>query len=275
MSDFKLSGNPDAFCHLPVSLGGNAEGSSETEQTSEFSIVHPNSRAQDGRVQPTKESALQWQRYYRLFNKQLFDDQLPDCLITLVRRPGTLGYFRPHAYANRRGVVAHQIALNSTYIAELGDLAAFQTLTHEMCHLWRQEFGPKNKNGGSGSRGYHDRHWAGKMEAIGLMPSDTGAPGGKKTGYKVSDYVIDNGPFDKLARLLLISDELIEWRDHCPKPDATPQANNEDEPASDAKPKKRLKFTCETCQLNAWAKPTAKLDCGFCGAAMLPEEQSV
>jgi hypothetical protein len=35
------------------------------------------------------------------------------------------------------------------------------------------------------------------MEAVGLMPSTTGRPGGKKTGEKMSDYPIPGGRFLK------------------------------------------------------------------------------
>jgi hypothetical protein len=43
-----------------------------------------------------------------------------------------------------------------------------------MAHLWQWEFGSPYKNG------YHNTEWAGKMIEIGLMPSDTGLPNGKK-----------------------------------------------------------------------------------------------
>jgi len=33
------------------------------------------------------------------------------------------------------------------------------------------------------------------MESIGLMPSDTGEPGGKRTGQRMSDYPIEGGAF--------------------------------------------------------------------------------
>ena len=37
------------------------------------------------------------------------------------------------------------------------------------------------------------------MGAIGLIPSDTGAPGGKQTGQKVSHYIAGGGRFERLA----------------------------------------------------------------------------
>jgi hypothetical protein len=33
------------------------------------------------------------------------------------------------------------------------------------------------------------------MERVGLMPSSTGEPGGKRTGQKVSHYILADGPF--------------------------------------------------------------------------------
>ena len=76
------------------------------------------------------------------------------------------------------------------------------TFAHEMVHHWQEHFGTPPRNG------YHDREWAAKMISIGLMPSSTGKPGGKKTGYHVSDYVIEGGPFAlSFARL-----EATGWR---------------------------------------------------------------
>jgi hypothetical protein len=34
------------------------------------------------------------------------------------------------------------------------------------------------------------------MKEVGLYPSSTGAVGGKETGQRMSDYIIDGGPFD-------------------------------------------------------------------------------
>ncbi len=53
------------------------------------------------------------------------------------------------------------------------------TLVHEMCHVWQHHTPAKKCRGG-----YHDRVWGAKMEEIGLMPSNTGLPGGKKQANK-------------------------------------------------------------------------------------------
>ena len=40
--------------------------------------------------------------------------------------------------------------------------------------------------GQAAARGYHNKEWAAKMKAIGLMPSNSGAVGGKETGQQMS-----------------------------------------------------------------------------------------
>ena len=40
-----------------------------------------------------------------------------------------------------------------------------------MTHLEQAHFGKPSRNG------YHNKEWADLMERVGLMPSDTGAPG--------------------------------------------------------------------------------------------------
>src|SRR5438045_2690403 len=48
--------------------------------------------------------------------------------------------------------------------------------------------GPKRGN-------YHNKEWATKMIALGLMPSSTGMPGGRITGTKMSHYILEDGLF--------------------------------------------------------------------------------
>ena len=44
---------------------------------------------------------------------------------------------------------------------------------HEMAHLEQHHFGKPSR------AGYHNKQWAGMMKAVGLIRSDTGAPGGQ------------------------------------------------------------------------------------------------
>jgi len=234
---------------------------------------------------PTSEAHLYWSRAFDFWNNHLFGGKLPKVMITLSRKARVMGYYRPNAMENLAGAVIGQIALNPEYF-HLGDKEAHATLVHEMTHCWRQVIGPPNAKRGRGSRGYHDRIWADRMEEIGLMPSSTGRPGGKRTGYSVAHYPIPGSRFERLFDTLTAEMLPVDWRDHaCPKGaepvdplepiledlgvvagDRTGDAEEGDPPA---KPKDRIKFSC-ACGLNAWAKPSAKLVCGFCTEPMVP-----
>ena len=72
------------------------------------------------------------------------------------------------------------------------------TLAHEMAHAWQYHFGKP-----SAEAGYHNVEWGTKMEEIGLMPSNTGEPGGKRTGQQMTHYIVEDGPFAEAASDLL------------------------------------------------------------------------
>ena len=53
------------------------------------------------------------------------------------------------------------------------------------------------------SPGNTNKEWAAKMREIGLIPSDSGQPGGKDTGQKVTHYVEESGRFDRACTAYL------------------------------------------------------------------------
>lgn len=130
------------------------------------------------------------QSSYDHFNKTLFNNKLRDVIITFQREKNVMGYFSSSRWEGVEGSL-HEIAINPCYFITHKPLEFFQTLVHEMCHQWQEDFGKPGRGG------YHNKEWANKMESIGLMPSDTGEPGGKKTGQKVSDYPIPDSIFVK------------------------------------------------------------------------------
>lgn len=246
----------------------------------DFSGVHP----ENGELNPTLECMLYWIAVYKIMNRCLFGGKLPNCMITLERIGRAFGYFLPSSFKNRKGEIVHQIAMNPELFGSHGDLEAFQTLAHEMCHLWREVLGPRNRNGSNGTRWYHCRAWGRKMEEIGLMPSHTGKPEGRKTGYQMLEYVIEGGKFERLAKELLQNGMHIDWRD-AETPIAAPQASEElpdlegmllmpeggvAQPSQKPSKKtpKRVKYECPICELKAYAKPTARLICGDCNLRM-------
>lgn len=151
---------------------------------------------------------------YDYFNKALFDDQLPKVIFTVQRKKGILGYFSPDRWGSLDGKSCHEIAINPAYLAQCRASEVLQTLVHEMVHCWQYCHGTPPPN-----VCYHNREWAYKMRAVGLMPSDTGHPGGRTTGQHMSDYVIEQGPFFK-ACSSLIADEnyTFSWVDRMALP---------------------------------------------------------
>jgi len=111
------------------------------------------------------------------------------------------------------------------------------------------------------------------MEHIGLMPSDTGRPGGKRTGQKMGHYIIDGGLFYK-AFQMLDPDELEELRlKYLPvasltanrKRDKGTEAreNLENETGKKGKSGKRTKYRCR-CGNNIWGKSGLFIRCLDC-----------
>lgn len=147
------------------------------------------------------------QQAYDHFNVELFDGKLPGCLITLQREKKSHGYFSFQRFASAEGLRCDEIALNPMYFAIVPLEGNMQTLVHEMAHQWQAHFGDR------GRARYHNAEWGQKMEAIGLMPSSTGKPGGKRTGDHVADYPIKGGRFEIAARKLIDSAFRISWFD--------------------------------------------------------------
>jgi hypothetical protein len=195
---------------------------------------------------------------YDHFNTMLFGSLLPPCLITMQRHKGAYGYFHGERMARLDDdQVVDEIALNPATFEGCNPVEILATLVHEMVHLWQHHFGKPSRNG------YHNREWAAKMREVGLIPSDTGEPGGKETGQKVHHYIDTSGAFHRAAARLprLLGDPIL-YRDRL----------GEEEAVRRRKAASKTKYTCPACELNAWAKPGVHLVCGDCGEPMEPEE---
>ncbi len=130
-------------------------------------------------------------RVYDHFDRRLFAGKLPRCQILFQRMPTCHGRYN---HSPCEGVDTITLDLDDRADAEI-----LATLAHEMVHLWQYHFGSPGRNG------HHNEAWADKMEEIGLMPSDTGSPGGRRTGRHVGHYVIAGGPFDLACSELLVA----------------------------------------------------------------------
>lgn len=160
---------------------------------------------------PTEVAYAELQSAYDFYNAHLFEGMLPSCILTFQREKRTMGYFSFQRFRNPgTGASSDEIALNPEYFPLYPMLEVLQTLVHEMVHQWQYHHGKPSRTC------YHDRQWADKMESIGLMPSDTGQPGGKRTGQKVADYAIPGGRFEQATSLLLAEGFKISWLDRYP-----------------------------------------------------------
>ncbi len=194
---------------------------------------------------------------FACFNKALFNNKLPKCIITISSSGRQLGHYAKERFVCRKTEasqpVMDEIALNPDNF-DREDILILSTLVHEMIHLWQSALGNPSR------AAYHNKEWGTKMEELGLMPSDTGLEGGKRTGQKMSHYIIRGGQFEERANTYL-NNFLLDYRGQKRITISAP------------KKKSKVKYTCEECGLNAWAKPGVDLMCGTCEEHMDPEDE--
>jgi predicted SprT family Zn-dependent metalloprotease len=192
---------------------------------------------------PTKQSYATLQAAWRHFNKALFDGRLPTCLITFQRRARSYGYFAHERFEHRAdGSTTSELAMNPRHFNERSPEATLSTLVHEMVHGQQRHFG----NPGRG--GYHNKEWADLMSAIGLEPSSTGKPGGKRTGQQVSHWIVPGGPFDVACKAFLEKNQGLLWGDR----PVDPKGGGG----------KRSKYTCPEDGIAMWGRPGVQVLCG-------------
>jgi predicted SprT family Zn-dependent metalloprotease len=193
---------------------------------------------------PTHE---QWQAYqaaYDYFNEALFEGKLPRCILNFSRRSHSYGFFAPTRWQNKQNIT-HEISLNPDQLKR-PLVNSMSTLVHEMCHLWKHEFGKKKQ-----TSSYHCKEWAAKMVEIGLMPYNINRPE-RQTGYKVTHRIAEEGPFTK-AFTTMPSAYLIPWQSSIPlRPTAHKQRGD------------KVKYTCGACHSNVWGKSGLLLTCNGC-----------
>lgn len=214
-------------------------------------------------MDPTPEAYTELERAYDHFNRHLFEGRLPPCILTLQRKHHTYGYFAPKAFLHRGGQTTDEIAMNPEHFHK-PIVETLQTLVHEMCHLWQSHFG------NPGRARFHNREFASKMESIGLMPSRTGRPGGRKTGDQMMDYPIQGGLFEAVAAQLITDDFQLSWMDRVQalqeEQGGSTQGANGTAGTNGPKPDKsnRLKYRCPTCEVQVWGRPNLLIRCGSC-----------
>ena len=137
---------------------------------------------------------------YDHFNRELFGGQLPPCLITMQRHKGAYGYFSGERFAsldNPAGSHRRNRPEPGPLRQPDPDRRCFRRWCMKWRHLWQHHFGKPSRSG------YHNKEWAAKMREVGLIPTDTGQPGGKETGQKVTHIIEQGGRFDRACTAYL------------------------------------------------------------------------
>ena len=208
---------------------------------------------------------------YGFYNVKLFGAALPECIVNLSRRPRSKGYFVPYLWksaevdSEKEAEQVHEISLNPDYMRR-APIEWHATLVHEMVHLWQKELAEPCREA------YHDKVWASKMESLGLMASETGEPGGKKTGQKVTHYIIQGGAFEKVFNSIDPEMHEILRLKYLPVASLHPEKedqenegeNGEEERESGKKSGRRAKYSCG-CGNNIWGRSGLKVVCVECG----------
>jgi len=215
-------------------------------------------------VAPTKEQYNTYQSMYDYFNAKLFKNELPNCILNFSRKnKKSAGHFSFERWENRDGVKTHEININPLHLYRDSDMEVAQTLVHEMCHLWQFVFGKPSR------KGYHNKEFAFKMKAVGLMPSSTGQEGGKETGQNMSDYPIEDGvfmkAFNKMPKKLLFPFKSNEAHVSGGGVSAGGGAGGSESESTEATTKKgKVKYTCGGCASNVWGQSGKKIVCFDC-----------
>lgn len=226
---------------------------------------------------PTQRQFEALNNAYQYFNQALFGGQLPGCILNFSRKKGTHGFMAPNRWRqiDEEAYSTHEISL-TPYTLYREPILVFSTLVHEQVHLWQFEFGNPTRNG------YHNKEWAIKMEEFGLMPSDTGQVGGKKTGQYMTHYIIEGGLYEqafnampddfKLPFTSLEGDLMKSLVNGTEGGSGTHGSTTVVLPPQ-PKSREKTKYSCPSCGVNVWGKPSLNLMCGDCNESLQAVEK--
>lgn len=212
--------------------------------------VRPHGTCDPREPTPTEAQYGAFARIFGFFNGRLFTGELPQVMLTFSRKASVRGFFASDRWLDADANVLGEIALNPVHMRERSPKETLSTIVHEMVHHWQHVFGAPSR------RGYHNAEWANRMEEIGLMPSDTGQPGGRRVGQRVTHYIIDGGLFDR-AFQGLPADWLLPFT-------SAPIPKKEKSKIDRSK----TAFVCPGCGAKAWGKPDLSIACVDCDVTM-------
>jgi hypothetical protein len=189
---------------------------------------------------PAPDQHSRLQEAADLFNAQLFGGELSPVYLTLQHKPGCYGYFSPDRFRAANGALISSIALDSVTAVDRPLIELLSTLVHEQCHQLIYE------RSGCKSTGAHGPAWRQAMQRCGLPPLQVGA-----TWKKATHRIDPAGLFAEVFSAEREQLQALPWQERHGK---TARSRGTD----------RVKFTCPSCQQNAWGRPAAELLCGSC-----------
>jgi hypothetical protein len=225
-------------------------------------------------VNPAQHAYSDLLKAYDFFNKKLFESLLPPIIFTFQRHNGYIAEARLRRWVNGQDVVYDEISINPEYLAKYPLVEIFQSLVFEMATVWQAHYG------NPGVAGLVNKEKVLMLERIGLIPSSTGTPSGKKSGHHKNSFVLYDGPFLIVCRELVRDGFKFHLTDRYPrfrpdKPILTYDSNGKPvpitaqcEPISDLS---EIKYTCYECGAEVYGKPELNIICIDCEESLLPE----
>lgn len=221
---------------------------------------------------PTKKFYGLFQYLFDYYNGHHFGSEIKDPIIVITRRKNVAGYYIYQKWFHMKENETDELALNPDMFLKYPLLEIGQTIVHEMCHAWQFHYGTPSY------RAYHNREWADKMISVGLMPTDTGSPGGKATGFRMDDYPIRGGEFLKVSEELINSEIFAGlyyennpgiFRDidtDAPLFEQIKDLSLAPSPTEIRDKKTKVKYSCSCA--NLWGRPGLDVHCNSCGEDM-------
>ncbi|KZR92354.1 SprT-like family protein [Synechococcus sp. MIT S9509] len=207
------------------------------------------------RTSPALEQARRLQRAADIFNRELFNSELPPTMLRLERQKTSRGFYSPDKFVDEQGNKLDAITLNSTDASERPLIELLSTLVHEQCHQYICRV--VNKGAATGG---HGPAWRQQMLLLGLPPIKVGA-----TWRQATHSIDPDGAYANCFRANLTELERLPWKEL-----------SRDATRGRARGLDKVRFQCPSCGSKAWARAAAQLLCGTCSTTaclvvMLPE----
>jgi hypothetical protein len=198
-------------------------------------------------MKPTQTQFSAYQQVFDYFNSRLFDNSLPNCMLSFTRRRSiSHTLFTTGQWCKNAGSTTPEISLNLKQLSEDEPIEVVA-----MLDWWQERFGQPSR------KGYYNREWAEKITTIGLIPSATGLPGGRQTGQGIKHYIEAKGRFEQAFKEMPV-DFLFPFR----------PAMFEGQKRSGYSVK--VMYQCVGCGAKVWGKDGLELMCG-CGQVFADE----